>query len=173
MTTFPNGEIKTKHINVRRLIEQQRDVLEIMLGEVIEKLKEEELKHKKEHKEIKLQEIFPKTLSYYFEKISEAIFGDKSEELGAIHVNLIIDIIEDFKSELKKRSILETYDSIKYILDLIGYPIPELYNFFKTPTKTKLNKKDAYIFMHFIKTHIEEIIEIAKELDEEYESEQT
>jgi hypothetical protein len=171
MTSYPDGNTKFRDINVRRLIEQQRDVLKVILGEVIGKLKEEELKHKKKHKEIKLQEIFPSTLQYYFEKISEAIFGEKSEEFGAMHVNLIINIIDDFKKELKKRDVLEAYDPIKYYLDLIEYPLTELHNFFKVPENTKLDKKDAYIFMYFINNHIEKLIKIAEELDEEYSAE--
>jgi energy-converting hydrogenase A subunit M len=171
ITSYATGDTKFSDINVPDLIGSQRDILKATLADVIAKLKEEDLKHKKEFKGEKLSDIFPKTLGYFFEKIYEAISGSKPKELGSGHIKLINDTVEDFKESLKKRGILEADGSIKYLLDLIKYPIDELSNFFENPDESKLNSEDAYIFTHFIKAHIDELIEIANELDEEYASE--
>jgi len=171
LTSYATGDTKFSDINVPHLIESQRDVLKKTLIDVIAKLKEEELEHNEQFKEKKLADVFPKTLGYFFEKINEAILGSKPKEMGTVHIKLINDAIEDFKKSLEERGILEAYDSIKYLLDLIKYPLSELSTYFENPEGSKLNSDDAYIFTHFIKAHIDELIEIAKEIDEEYSTE--
>ena len=41
-------------------------------------------------------------------------------------------------------------------------------NFFEDPEKSKLNENDAYIFKFFVEQNIETLIQIAKEIDEDY-----
>jgi hypothetical protein len=171
MTTYTNSDTKFQDVNVPQLIESQRNILRITLADVVEKLREEEMKHRDQFKAKRLADVFPQTLSYYFEKIAEAIHGNKPSEFGAIHVKHVIETINRFKDALDERGILEAHDSINYELSLIEYPLGELRAFFDSPQESKLNNKDAYIFMFFVSRHIDGLIKIAEEIDEEYASE--
>jgi hypothetical protein len=168
LTTYATDDTKFQDVNIPQLIESQRNILRTTLNGVIEKLKEEEMKHRDQFKDKKLADIFPQTLSYYFEKIGESIHGSKSSEFGAIHVKIIAETVDRFKDALSERGILEAYDSISYELDLIEYPLGELRKFFENQEESKLNSKDAYIFTYFISKHIDSLIRMAKEIDEEY-----
>ena len=79
-----------------------------------------------------------------------------------------------FASKLKERGIeLETYDSIKYIYDLLGYPIDGLntyLNRLENNKKTNIDVQTAYIFWFFIREHIKELEQIVKDIDVEYAS---
>lgn len=172
LTTYASGNTKFQDVNVPQLIESQKNILRTTLSDVVEKLKEEEMTHREQFNAKRLADVFPQTLGYYFEKIGEAIHGNKPSEFGAIHVKLVIETIDRFKDALNERGILEAYDSIDYDLSLIGYPLGELRDFFDSPQESKkLNNEDAYIFMYFISKHIDGLIKIAEEIDEEYADE--
>lgn len=97
MTTYPNDEPKFQTVNVVKLIETQKGIVEATLNNVIEKLKKEEMEHKEQFKDKKLVDAFPSTLGYYFEKIHEAIRGEKPREFGLAHLDFIISSINSFK----------------------------------------------------------------------------
>lgn len=172
MTSYAAAaDTKFQHINIPQLVESQRVILRTTLCAVIEKLKEEEMKHREEFEGKKLSEAFPQTLSYYFGKMDEAIHGSAPREFGAAHLKFVAETVESFKSALSERDLLDAYDSITYELNLIEYPMSELGKFFENPQESRLNAQDAYIFMFFVKKHIDTLITIAGEIDEEYASE--
>ena len=167
MKTFPDGSApQFINANLPSLITKQRDKLAVVMSGIIDILKKEELEHKKMFKDEKLKDIFPPVISYYFQKISEAIYG--ARDLGLMHLKLVNGCIERFRDALEKRGILEAYYSVTYNINLINYPIHELMNFFEDPEKSKLNENDAYIFKFFVEQNIETLIQIAKEIDEDY-----
>jgi hypothetical protein len=170
-TAYDTGVTRYQDVNILQLIDSQRNVLKTVLEAVVQQLREEEMKHKEKFKGEKLSDLFPQTLGYHFEKTGEAIYGSKPAKFGTIHVKHIIDTINHFKGALDKRGILNAYDSINDYLNLIEYPLKELAFFFENANESKLNRDDAYIFMFFVKKHIDDLIEIAIELDEKYESE--
>lgn len=170
-TTYDSGVTKYQDINILQLINSQRSALERALDAIVKKLREEEMKHRDKFKDKSLSDIFPQTLAYYFEKIGEAINGNKPAQLGAAHVKRVIGIIDHFQESLNERGILNAYDSITDYLGLIEYPLKELLHFLENEHESKLNRDDAYIFMFFVKKHIDDLVEIARELDEKYSSE--
>lgn len=168
LTTYATHDTTFQHVDIPPLIESQRNLLKTALNDVLEKLKEEEMKHKEEFKSKKLADVFPPTLGYFFEKIGEAIHGNKPSEFGAIHVDLVVKLIESFKAALEERGLLGAHDSIDYDLNLIEYPLEELRQFFINPEASKLNARDADIFKYFLKKHIDGLIRFAEEIDEDY-----
>ncbi len=139
-----------------------------MLAEGVERLRKEEEEHRAKFRDERLQDLFPATLGYYFQKISEAIHEHKPREFGTVHVDLVAEVIERFKDKLRERGILEAYDSVLYLLELIRYPLEELSAYFDPNRDTPLNQKGAYIFGYFAEKQIEELRSIAEELDQDY-----
>lgn len=172
ITTYANGKAPLfRHIDVPSLIKNQQQILFQALAEVIQKLKKEEAEHRAMFKSDRLQDSFPAVLGYYFEKLFEAVHGGMPTEWGSLHIKLISEAIETFKTKLEKRGILKAYDSLTYRLDLLEYPIMQLSLYFAEPKSSSLNNKSAYIFAFFVEKHIDELKKIAEEIDEEYEAE--
>ena len=122
----------------------------------------------------RLQDVFPSVLHYYFEKIYEAIHGNKPVALGSMHVKLINEIIDSFKIKLASRGILKAYDSINYLLELLEYPIVQLTSYFAGASGSSiLDSKNAYIFAFFVEKHLAELKELAEEIDADYEATDT
>ncbi|MBN1383245.1 MAG: hypothetical protein JXA41_16390 [Deltaproteobacteria bacterium] len=172
MTTYPDGRSPLfQHINILSLIENQKQILTQVLTEVLKQLKKEEAEHKAMFKSDHVQDAFPNVLHYYFEKLYETIHGSKPEEFGTIHINLIAETLNNFKIKLENRGILKAYDSVGYLLELLEYPIAQLSAYFVQPDAPTIDKKTAYIFAFFVEKHVEELIGIAKEIDEKYDAE--
>ena len=160
-----------KNVNVPELIATQRDVFVDVLDNVIKTLENEEMEHRKNFEGKKLAGVFSST-SYPLSKIFEAILNPKSThaQLGEVHVDQILKSIEAFKVGLKDREILEAYEEEggRHTLELLAYPLQKLQTYFRNPAETYINEKDAYIFAHFVSTQIQELRQIAREIDEEY-----
>ena len=171
MTAYSDDkDYEMTHISIPRLLETQRQYLGEFLEKVIAELEAQEMEHRKMHKDTKLIECFPPTMSYFFSKIFEASYSSESFPLGAIHVKCIQDCLNEFKAKLEGRGEWGVYDSVDYHYQLIAYPMSELTAYFNSSPETKLNEKDVYIFASFVSEQINTLEIIAKEIDEEYES---
>lgn len=159
-----------RNVSIPKLIALQRAALAATLVEVIAVLDEAEMKHREQHKNEKLSDCFPETLSYYFSKIFEGIHSPRTYPLGKMHVDLVIDCLAKMRTMLEKRGEWGIYDSVDYEYELLEYPLAELQTFFVDRASSKLNDKDAYIFCAFVREQIKTLIQIAREIDETYES---
>ncbi|MDF1552959.1 MAG: hypothetical protein P1P84_07850 [Deferrisomatales bacterium] len=172
MTTYPDSRPPLfRYIGIPTLIKTQSGILKRVLTEGIEKLKREEAEHRAKFRDERLQDVFPAALGYFFQKIAEAIHRDKPREFGTAHINLVAETVECFKGKLQERGILDAYDSVLYLLQLIDYPIAELSAYFGTTRDSSLNEKGAYIFAYFLEKQIEELRGIAEEIDRDYAAE--
>lgn len=172
MTTYPDGRPPLfRYISIPALMATQSDILKKALTEALDKLKRKEAEHRAKFRGERLQDVFPPALGYFFQKIGEAIHGDRPPAFGAFHIGLVAEAVEGFKEKLRERGILEAYDSVLYLLRLIEYPIVELSAYFGATGDSSLNEKSAYIFAFFLEKQIEELEGIAKEIDEDYTKE--
>ncbi|MCA8907464.1 MAG: hypothetical protein KDE20_18375 [Caldilineaceae bacterium] len=169
MTEYLDGTpYRQSHVDIPRLIEIQRNVLRSTLEEVLNKMDETESRHRSAHRDEKLAHAFPRTLSYYFSKIFEAIHDEAHFSLGAMHVTLVSECVARFKELLEKRGEWGINASIDYEYELLEYPLVELKSFFTDGATSKLNVKDAYIFCSFIHERLENLQQFAGEIDEKY-----
>lgn len=81
--------------------------------------------------------------------------------------------INQFKTELTDRQIIEAYEGLTYNLELANYPLHELRKYFRSPDDTHINVKDANIFADFVDKQVKALLEWAKNLDEEYGQDDT
>jgi hypothetical protein len=174
ISDYENDRTTIRDISVIDLINEQRKYLSEILKKVINDLEAEEKAHKEMFKMEKLEAVFPDTLSYYIGNIFENIGKPDRAPLGLENVKLLKEIMGKLKEALQKRGIeLGTYDSIKYLYELLEYPITELELYFDRLIAEKvprINDKTAYIFAYFVSEHLSQLKEIAKEIDDEYSS---
>lgn len=131
ISDYENNKTTFRDILVIDLIKEQRKYLSEILKKVINALKTEQKAHKEMFKMEKLEAVFPDTFSYYIEKIFENIGKSEHAKLGLMHVKLVKEVMDKLKESLQKRGIeIDTYDSIKYLYELLEYPITELKLYF-------------------------------------------
>lgn len=169
MTVYSGDkDYEMRHVAIPSLIEKQQVYLGEILSKVIAELEKQEMEHRAMHKDKKLVDIFPPTISYHFSKIYEATYSRDSFFLGTPNLAIIAKCVESFKDELSIRDEWGVYESIDYHYELIDYPLKRLESYFKGDDS--INEKDTYIYASFLSDQLKSIQEIAKELDEEYES---
>ena len=158
-----------KDVDIPDLIAKQRSILSGVLCDAIETLRREEMEHRQRFADNKLANAFPPSLTYHLRKICEDTLPESGNaERGRINVDFILGCIEQFKTGLAEREILEAYEGLTYNFELADYPLQELRKYFHSPDETHINEKDAYIFADFAERRVQELLESAKELDEEY-----
>lgn len=161
-------------ISVIDIINEQKKLLSEKLKTILQSLKDEEKAHKEKFKMKKLESAFPETFLYHIRAILESVLSADKRVLGKAHLEQIKTTLDNLKTMLKERGIkIDTYDSIKYLYELLEYPVKELEQYFNsliTKEKSTINHKTAYIFAYFIKEQLFELKEITKEIDDEYSS---
>ena len=157
-----------KDINIPNLITTQRSILRGVLVKVIHKLEEQEMEHRKEFADQKLADAFHPSLNYLLRKMREAAGPSGDVRLGSINVDYILKFIGEFKTKLAEREIFEAYEGLTYDLELVDYPLQELRKYFSNPDETHIDQRDASIFAYFAEKQTQKLLEMAKELDEEY-----
>jgi len=174
MTCCEKGKTEFKNILIEEIAKKQRKILSDILQSLTEKLRLEEQAHKKRFRMDKLTEIFSQA-HYFVEKIYDGLKGGDKTPIGKIGIQMVKkEILGKFANKLKERGIeIETYDSIKYIYDILSYPIDNLsiyLNNLENRRKTNIDAQAAYIFWFFVREHIKELEQIAKDIDVEYAS---
>ena len=117
------------HVVIPKLIATQNTYLGELLEQVIKELEAQEMEHREKHKDVKLAECFPHTISYFFSKIFEASFNSSAFSSGAIHVKCIQDCLDNFKAKLKERGEWNVNGSVDYHYELIAYPISHSHHY--------------------------------------------
>ncbi|MCR9590638.1 hypothetical protein NB475_14930 [Vibrio alginolyticus] len=170
VTSFSNSsEPKFTTVSIPSLLEVQGKYIAELLEQVVDELKKQEMEHRLMHKDNKLEDSFPQTLSYHLGKIYEATYTRQSFALGKVNLSTVSNVLESFKSALKARSEWGVYDSVNFHYEQLEYPLQQLEFYFDG--ESTFNEKDAYIFASFVEKQFDELIEIAKDIDKEYESE--
>ena len=98
-----------------------------------------------------------------------ATYTRQSFALGKINLAPVPQVLDNFEDALESRSEWGVYDSVNFHYELLEYPLQQLELYFNG--ELTLNKKDAYIFASFVEKQFDELIEISKDIDKEYESE--
>lgn len=156
-----------RDIDVLGLIQIQSQSVCAALERVVASLRAEEERYRAMHRQNRLQDVFPPTIDYYFEKMSEATYGDRGKKYGAAHFDLVTGILGSLKQQLADRGILDAGTGIDDVLKQLEYPMGELRFFFKEEGQRSLTDKAAYIFVYYVHRKFEELAQMAREVDEE------
>ena len=101
MTTYPDGTPPTfQYVNIPKLIGDQRSVVKEFLQNVDAHLEREDMEHKEQFRERRLQDAFPQTLRYNISKIYEAIRGNPGRET---YLKLDFGAVEETLAAFRER----------------------------------------------------------------------
>lgn len=172
LSCYSDGENKFRDITITDLITDQKEHISRILEQIITKLENEEKAHKEKFRMEKLVSVFPPHLQYDLSKLREGTRKNERAAQGDIAVQSVRRTLQEFKRTLSKRGIeLETYDSINYLYKELEYPLVKLEEFFQSiinDKDPKIDKEAAHIYADFVERKIEELKNIAKEIDNDY-----
>lgn len=158
-------------IDLIKVIEKQQQITIKLLEDMVRVLNQRDEDHKNRYRDMKLSDIFPPTIGYYFSKILEGTHSQlkANREWGKAHVELVLDKYDQFRQELEKRGELPANEVIEYELKEILYSLQKLKQYFQKPEESNLEPRDAAIFAEFTRNKHGEIAAIAKEIDTNYQ----
>jgi hypothetical protein len=154
-------------------VREQREVLQATLQEVLNAMDAEEARHRAGHRDKKLTDAFPSILGYHFEKVHEAIRRPDYFEMGGPFLGYIADCVSQFKAMLVERGEWDDHGFTALGFEGLQYPLEELKKYFVAPADSKLNDKDAIIFIAFIRQGVEGLERLAEEIDAQYQKNPT
>ena len=178
-THYPEGDPRFKHepekdlryqheyVDIPRLIATQEDILIGVLDKVIEKLKKEEMEHRKKFAGEKLTKSLQIT-DPFFSYICEAATSPGSIHVPGVanYVEGILNAIDAFKTGIKERE--EPDHTFSWRYEYLENALQRVKDCFHDVNGTHFNKKDAYAFARFAQQEVKALKEIAKEIDERY-----
>jgi len=176
LSFYENGQYKSERVSITELLTNQAKYLSEILRGLIDALDKEEKEHRKMFRMKKLERLFPDSLSYDLSKIWEAAkVGDRNIAVaGTASLAQICQVLKTFEASLAKRGLAVNENAgVKSIYDELQYPIEELIKFFKTKengSNTEIRDKAACIFADFVKGKVLELREMAREIDDGYNS---
>lgn len=157
-----------RHIDVPQFVQQQRNALQATLKEVLAAMDAEEEQHRAAHREKRLADAFPSVLGYYFEKAHEAIHRSGYFAMGGPILTYIAERVERFKAMLVERGEWDERGSAALEYEEIQYPLEELKKFYSASGESKLNAKDALIFLAFVRQRLDGLRNLAEQIDATY-----
>jgi hypothetical protein len=171
MSFSDKGGSSFTNVPVLELIAKQRKEVVRVLLEVVKQLKADDEEHKGKFRGRSLKDCF-RLVTYAFEKISANLRG--KDLLGAWGAGELQSSLTMFEKMLNERGLtIETYDSIKYYYAEIEYPLAELQKFFAKQASDIASAKAAIVYANALRGWFSELMDIAQEIDEEYEKSET
>jgi hypothetical protein len=163
---FSDGsDVRFRDIKTSELIIEQNRFISAILATLINNLEAEEKAHKEKFRMEKLLEIFPKTLGYHLEKLSEGVFRDDYAEFADRNLDLIIDIVKNFREAVGRRN-MDFYEHLQDEYELIEHATTNLRKYYLG--KNEVENPAARIYVIFLKHQIDELKAYAREIDDEY-----
>ena len=169
MTVRPENENKSeyKDVNVPNLIATQNSIIKDILTKLIEKLREQEVEHRKKFEGKKLASALQPT-EHLFLEINEAIINPNSphDQLPETHVYEIAKFVEKFMAGLEDRGepdfhICHIYNDLdKFLQCLIVY--------FRNHSGIHISREYALVFSAIAQGHIEQLKTVAEDYDRMY-----
>jgi len=162
-------EFDMVNVNIPSMVREQLSEVITGYGEIVNKLSEADRMHKKKFKESLLQDVFPSAMGYFFEKIGHGIFSHSSgdREFGLSNLRMLKGTYEKYRNSLRERNELHEYT--KFDLDEYFHAIKRLEEYL-TGDSGSMEEFDARIYWSYLRTEHSGFVEIAKEIDEQYQS---
>jgi hypothetical protein len=167
------GEFSYSECKTSECIEKQNRILIGILHKVIEKIESMEKEHKDKYMHNKLRDCFPADPQYRFEKIFQGIAHIERRSLALSHSEDLIKAVNRFEEEITKRGLQDDDNDICIVrleIKHSQYPLEKLKEYFSSASNSTLNSQDARAYADSAEKHILDLIELAKNLDDEYMS---
>jgi hypothetical protein len=113
-----------QEINIFNLIKVQREVLAKRLEKLYNKFRKDLMNYKEKFKNQSLEDIFPDTINYYFEKLFDQIYANNNKIIDpSLYLDFLNNnVLNEFKTKLIEREIIDLFD-LSDLLDMADYTL--------------------------------------------------
>ncbi len=127
----------------------------------------------------KIVDSFTNQLTYAFEQLSKGVYESGPEMaahagMGLWGLNHVRGVLTSVQDALVKRGIeLDPHSGIVNLYEEVRYPLEKLEGFLKAKhagEKASLDEEAASIYVSFLRTKLDELREIARDVDKKHES---
>lgn len=150
------------------IIDQLTIILELM-DKINDELKAQEAKDKSIYKNDKLVNVFPESMAYLYEKISQGVHSPSIDNrmFGLQMAKQVRGTFETFKNKLEERGELPANKYLAFDLEEYFYALEQIIDFLDNNSSGR-NEKDARIYCYYLRENFVNFQNIAEEYDEEY-----
>lgn len=159
-----------KYVAIQSLIDDQRRLIAELLERVIDHLVDEELQHRREYRHERLQDAFESHLLYAFEKLREGIANPAIASLAEWGLDVVAKSLAEFKNRLQTRGVDKGYAGVPPAIEAADEPLRRLRAYLAG--ETPLEMEDALVYATYLQHRVDELRQIAKEIDGEYSSDE-
>ena len=153
-------------VNITSIITDQLTEIEKSYELIASKLEVADKLHREKYKNQLVADIFHSSIGYLFSKVSEAInSSSQNQSFGLSMLQSIDKMYKEFESTLKARNELNEY--LEYDLKEYQYAINELDSYL-SGEHDNMTEISARIYLFYIREQHLHFVEIANEIDEEY-----
>lgn len=137
--------------------------------EIAKKLEEADRMHKEKFKETRIEDIFPSAMGYFFEKIGQGISAHSSgdREFGQSNLRMLKETYEKYEIALKERNELSEYT--EFDLGEYFHAIKRIEEYLSGESGS-MEELDARIYWSYLRSEHSSFMQIAKEIDEQYQA---
>lgn len=157
-------------VNLLSIIEEQIHEIENSYKLLVEKLNKDDRMHREKYKDKLLVDIFPSSMGYSFEKVSQGIHSpsNSNRSFGLSMLNSIEKTYTKFEDALRERNELDDYTL--YDLDEYKHGITVLKSYLSGENEI-MQEKDARIYCFYLYGQHKHFEKIAEEIDSQYNEE--
>jgi hypothetical protein len=165
------GKHEIRGISLRAVANQQTEVMGGLLERAAEQLMADELEHRKKFRAHPLNNICS-GMGYAVEKISAGL-GDAGEVPMALGgADSINSAVAKFQAAIQERGLASAYadtvgETVSEIAFALGRLVPRLKG-----AHAEWTPRDVEVYRFFLAAKVEELKGLAKEIDDDYESDQ-
>ena len=162
-----DGKIEWQHVSLKALIEAQHETLAEQCRMAIVELKADDEEHRMKYVSTPLTSIF-KACDYWTPKVALAVYDSEPSELGLGGLQTVDDALQCFRAALTERD-RPFEEPLLNLYRHADYSVRTLREYFQND-RAGLDREMAEILADYLDATIGRVIEIAKEIDNEYAS---
>lgn len=165
------GTYQKKYIDLAQLAADQHELVATLLHDAATALEDEEIMHRKQWRDQPLLSILQGQVLYALEKLSEGVRSAPVASIGQWGLEHIESQISKFKSALAERGLPGALVGIDYTLSELDYPLQWLRQYLEG-RQPHATAQDGAVYVYFVAGKLEELQEMAAEVDNEYRSDE-
>ena len=167
MLEHHDGTVEWQHVNLKALIEAQHETLAEQYRMAIAELKAADEEHRMKYVSTPLTSLF-RDCDYWTSKVALAVYGSEPSELGLGGLQTVEAALQRFRAALTERD-RPFEEPLLKLYRHADYSVRKLREYFQNG-RAELDLEMAEILGDHLDAMVGRVIEIAKEIDNEYAS---
>lgn len=171
VTWTQSGAFSRTHVDLHDLCSRQAAAIHRFLTDVVQRLESDEMEHRRRHRGESFEALFGEGILHPFEKLSAAARGE-DPFLWEYGVDAIAERLESLRTAIRNRGYkLEDLDMLNDLNGDAEFVLERLRQFFRNE-RTEMERRDASVYVGYLRCVTEKIRELCREMDAEYASDE-